>query len=67
MRPFDAVLFIAKRLGPPWSFLSLFAIVPRPLRDRLYDLIARNRTAWFGRKSECLVPTPEVRDRFLES
>jgi predicted DCC family thiol-disulfide oxidoreductase YuxK len=63
----DAALFIAKRLGPPWSFLSLFTIVPRPLRDRLYDLIARNRYAWFGRKSECPVPAPEVRDRFLES
>lgn len=62
----DAVLFIARRLGPPWSFLSLLAIVPRPLRDRLYGIVSRNRYPWFGRRNECLVPAPEVRDRFLE-
>ena len=40
--------------------------VPRPLRDRVYDAIARNRFRWFGRADACLVPTPALRERFLD-
>jgi predicted DCC family thiol-disulfide oxidoreductase YuxK len=61
----DAALSIVKRLEPPWSFLALFGIVPRPLRNWLYGIVARNRYAWFGRRDECLVPSAEVRDRFI--
>jgi predicted DCC family thiol-disulfide oxidoreductase YuxK len=40
--------------------------VPRPLRDLVYDWVARHRYAWFGKRESCMVPTPELRARFLE-
>lgn len=49
----------------PWPLLKTFWIVPRPLRDWLYDRIARNRYRLFGRREACLVPTAEIVDRFL--
>ncbi len=61
----DAALGIAAALGAPWSFLRVFRIVPRALRDALYDGIARRRYRWFGRRAECMVPTPELTRRFL--
>ena len=41
-------------------------IVPRPLRDAIYAWIARNRYRWFGKRDQCLVPTPALRARFLD-
>jgi predicted DCC family thiol-disulfide oxidoreductase YuxK len=41
-------------------------IVPRPLRDAIYDLVARRRYRWFGRRETCMVPGPGIRDRFLD-
>ena len=61
----DAALEVARYLRPPWRWLSVFKIVPRPLRDLLYDWIARNRYRWFGKKDTCRVPTPAERERFL--
>jgi len=60
-----AALRILKRLGFPWSLLYSFVIVPRPIRDRAYKLFARYRYRIFGRKDACMLPTPEVRARFL--
>jgi predicted DCC family thiol-disulfide oxidoreductase YuxK len=60
-----AALRILKRLGAPWSWFYALIIVPRPLRDRLYKLFARYRYRIFGRKDECMLPSPEVRARFL--
>jgi predicted DCC family thiol-disulfide oxidoreductase YuxK len=62
----DAVLRIARGLRGGWPLLTVFRIVPRPLRDFAYDWIAANRYRWFGRKDECMLPTPELRGRFLE-
>ncbi len=62
----DAVLRIAGRLSGLWPLLSAFRIVPRFLRDWVYDLVARNRYHWFGRRDQCMIPTPEIRSRFLE-
>jgi predicted DCC family thiol-disulfide oxidoreductase YuxK len=45
----DAALRIARRLRAPWSLLGILRIVPRPVRDRIYDVVARNRYRWFGR------------------
>jgi len=59
-----AALRIARHLRGAWPLLRLFAIVPRPLRDMLYDYVARNRYSWFGKTESCLVPTPELRARF---
>ncbi len=63
----DAVLRIARLLGGPWKALAVFRLLPRPLRDRLYRLIARNRYRWFGKQESCWLPTPELRGRFLDS
>ena len=61
----DAVLRIARRLRFPWPLLSACIVLPRPLRDRLYDLVARRRYRWFGKRDSCMAPAPELRARFL--
>jgi predicted DCC family thiol-disulfide oxidoreductase YuxK len=61
-----AALRIARRLGFPWVLAYGLMIVPRPLRDAIYDLVARRRYGWFGRRETCMVPGPGVRDRFLD-
>jgi predicted DCC family thiol-disulfide oxidoreductase YuxK len=60
-----AALRIVRRLKFPWPLLSAFLIVPRPLRDMVYDAIARHRYKWFGKRDVCMMPTPELRSRFL--
>ena len=45
--------------------LQLLAIIPRPLRDTFYHFIAKSRYKWFGRSEQCMIPTPELRERFL--
>ena len=60
-----AMLRLLRELGPPWSWLWPLVAIPRPLRDALYGWVARNRYRWFGRRAECMIPTPEQRARFL--
>jgi len=60
-----AALRIARRLGAPWSWLYAFIKVPAPIRDFFYRQFARYRYRIFGRKDECMLPSPEVRQRFL--
>ena len=60
-----AILRIARHLRFPWSAGYAFIAIPRPLRDWIYDLVARHRYRWFGKKDQCMVPTPELRNRFL--
>ena len=61
-----AVLRICKNLNGVWKTLYWFILIPRPFRDGLYHIIARNRYKWFGKKANCMIPTPEIRSRFLE-
>ena len=61
----DAALRIARRLTFPWPLAYVFILVPRVLRDALYEWIARHRYSWFGRRDTCMVPTPELKRRFL--
>jgi len=63
----DAALRIAAGLRRPWCLTSRLTIVPRALRDRAYDFVARHRYRWFGKRDTCLVPTPELQARFLDS
>jgi len=63
----DAVLRVVRHLSGAWPVLSVLRLVPRPLRDAVYDWVARNRYDWFGRRRTCMVPTPELRTRFLAS
>ena len=60
-----AALRIARRLRFPWPLLYALIVVPRPIRDWVYDLVARNRLRWFGQRDQCLVPGPGIRERFL--
>ena len=53
------------RLGFPWALAAVLRVVPRPLLDRLYELVARNRLRWFGASAVCFVADPAHRDRFL--
>ncbi len=62
-----AVLKIAKVLGFPYFFAAVFFILPRCLRDPIYRWIARNRYRWFGQQDTCMLPTPELADRFLDT
>jgi predicted DCC family thiol-disulfide oxidoreductase YuxK len=61
----DAALRALRMLGGAWPMLYLFRFVPRPVRDRIYDFIAKRRHRWFGRMV-CLVPAPGMRERFME-
>jgi predicted DCC family thiol-disulfide oxidoreductase YuxK len=61
----EAYIRIAGRLRQPWPLMRLARLCPRPLRDWIYDLIAANRYAWFGRRESCLVPDPAIVRRFL--
>ena len=60
-----AALHIARRLCFPWPLLYTLIVVPRTLRDAVYNLIARHRYGWFGKRDACMVATPELRTRFL--
>jgi predicted DCC family thiol-disulfide oxidoreductase YuxK len=62
----DAGLEITKDLSGFWYFFRVMKIIPRPFRDYFYRLFARNRYALFGRRDVCMVPTENVRERFLE-
>lgn len=61
----DGTLAMMNILGGPWKLAGIFRIIPAPLRDRMYDVIAKNRLKWFGRKDVCYLPRPEDKDRFL--
>ena len=61
----EAALRIARRLRFPWPLTYGLIAVPRAIRDWVYDYIAAHRYRWFGRRDVCMVPTPDLRKRFL--
>lgn len=61
----DAALQIAGGLPFPWSLAYVFIVVPAFIRDRVYKLVAQYRYRIFGQKDVCMIPTPDVRERFL--
>jgi predicted DCC family thiol-disulfide oxidoreductase YuxK len=61
----SAALRIAKRLDGIWSWARAFVVVPKPIRDLAYRLFAKHRYRLFGKQDACMMPTPEVRARFL--
>jgi predicted DCC family thiol-disulfide oxidoreductase YuxK len=61
-----AALRIARRMDAPWPLLWPLAIVPHPVADFFYDLLAKNRYRIFGKLDACMIPPPEVRQRFLD-
>ena len=61
-----AALQIAKRLSGILPFLSIFLVLPNAFRDWVYDIIAKNRYKWFGKKDNCMIPTPELKSLFMD-
>jgi len=61
----NAALEIAAMLSGLWPMLYVFKVIPRFLRDWIYDWVARNRYRWFGKKEECMIPTPAMKARFI--
>lgn len=61
----SAALEITKDLTGLWYFFNVFRVVPKPIRDAIYKMFARNRYKLFGRKDTCMVPSKEVRSRFV--
>lgn len=52
----DAAIAVAARLIRPWNLLTALRFVPRPIRDRIYSFVARNRYRWFGKRATCKLP-----------
>jgi len=61
----EAALEICKHLSGGWKYLRIFRILPRRWRDWLYTRFAKNRYRLFGKRETCMVPTPELKERFL--
>lgn len=61
----SAALRVARHLSGGYPLLYGFMILPKLIRDRIYDIVAHNRYKWFGRKESCMVPTPELKAKFL--
>lgn len=62
----EAALKIASQLGFFYSLSTVFKIIPAKLRNHIYDYIAKNRYRWFGKKEQCMIPTKELKSKFLE-
>jgi predicted DCC family thiol-disulfide oxidoreductase YuxK len=60
-----AALRICKKLKGVWKIGVFFLLIPTPIRDLVYDFIAKNRYKWFGKKEVCEIPSPEIKKRFL--
>jgi len=60
-----AILQLLKDMGRGWKLLYGFTIIPRFMRDFIYDLIARSRYRIFGKRESCMIPSPEIRQRFI--
>ena len=60
-----AALKVARHLGGAYPLLYVFMIVPNFIRNWVYDFVARNRYKWYGKKDSCMIPTPELKSKFL--
>jgi len=62
-----AALMVARRLNGVVKILAAFIIIPKFIRDGVYNIIAKKRYKWFGRKNECWIPTPELKNLFVDT
>lgn len=61
----DAAITIAKTIGGIYSLLGLFSWLPKPITNAVYDYVAKNRYKWYGKKEQCMLPSPEIKAKFL--
>jgi predicted DCC family thiol-disulfide oxidoreductase YuxK len=61
----DAALKIGQSFGGGYALLAIFTWIPKSIRDAIYDFVARNRYKWFGKQESCMIPTPELKAKFL--
>jgi predicted DCC family thiol-disulfide oxidoreductase YuxK len=61
----DSLIAVYDALGWPWRAVRVLKLLPRPVRDWLYGLIARNRYALFGQKANCDIPSAALRNRII--
>lgn len=61
-----AALKISSKLGFPINLASIFLIIPVFIRNWVYDFIAKNRYKWFGKKESCMIPSAELKNKFLD-
>ncbi len=61
-----AALKISRHMDGAWKGLYAFMIIPRFIRDFVYEIIAKNRYKWFGKRDSCRMPTKDIKNRFLE-
>ena len=61
----SAALRIARKMSNLWPLFFVLLIIPSFIRDGVYDFIAKNRYKWFGKKEQCMIPTPGLREKFL--
>jgi predicted DCC family thiol-disulfide oxidoreductase YuxK len=61
----NAALKLYNKLPWYWKWTQFFWVVPKFIRDGVYNFIAKNRYKWFGKKEDCMIPTPEMRGKFL--
>jgi predicted DCC family thiol-disulfide oxidoreductase YuxK len=62
----DAVFEILSEFRPGWRILLIFRLVPRVIRDFVYGIIAKNRYRLFGKKEQCMIPSPDIKAKFLD-
>lgn len=62
----SAAIKIGQSFGGGWKLLGIFEWVPTVIRDFFYDLVAKNRYRWFGRRDQCMIPTPQLQAKFLD-
>ncbi|WP_251027087.1 MULTISPECIES: thiol-disulfide oxidoreductase DCC family protein [unclassified Bacillus (in: firmicutes)] len=62
----SAALRVCSKLGGAWRILSIFRFLPPLFRDFLYDIVAKNRYKWFGKRESCILPLPKWKQRFLD-
>jgi len=60
-----AALHLLNDIGGLWKLVYAFIIVPRFIRDFIYDVVAKNRYKWFGKTNDCMIPTLTLQQRFL--
>jgi len=61
----EAALKIGKELGGIYALLGIFTLLPNAVTNIVYDYVARNRYKWYGKKEACMIPTPEMKAKFL--